>query len=637
MIAGPERFPVALRTYVSTGRSKNPSGSFARTDAGPSRWSLIFDTETTTDAAQRCRFGSYQVREHTKLHEQGLFYDPNVLKPKEQATLREYARSRNFEFRTIEDFIDEIFFGIGYDFLASIIGFNLPFDLSRIAIDCAPARSRIGQGGISMRGGFSFKLSRKFWRPRIQIKHHSRSLAFIRFASVSMPSRSERKRKRGAAVRRGYFLDLRTTGVALTGQLHSLESLADFLGVAQRKLKTEEHGKRLTRRYIDYAVGDVKATWACFVSLRKRFDGHQLRRTRLHTIYSQAGLGKAYLRELGIAPWRAMQPDFSQQLIGIIMSTYYGGRAEVHVRQVISQVLYCDFTSMYPTVCTLMRLWDFVTANGMTWRDTTIETLGFLEKVALSDLQRPEFWRQLHTLVRIQPEADIFPIRAQYTDEPKYTIGLNYLTSDFPMWFTLADCIAAKLLTGKSPKVLQAYTFCPGKLQTKLWPVNIMGNPDYHVDPSKDDFYRSLIDLRIAVRNQERKATGTDKAKLDAEQLALKILANATSYGIFVELNVEELPGRKTFQRFVATGKAESVSSDKIEEPGNYFHPLLGTLITGAARLMLATAETLVKQSDLDWAFCDTDSMAIAKSLEMADREFYKRAQSICDWFAPLN
>jgi hypothetical protein len=134
-ITAPERFPVGLRTYVSLARSKKPAGSFARRDAGPSHWSLIFDTETTTDAAQRCRFGSYQVRDHDQLHKKGLFYDPEVLKPGEQATLREYARSRKLKLRTIGDFIEEVFFGVGYDFRASIIGFNLPFDISRLAID----------------------------------------------------------------------------------------------------------------------------------------------------------------------------------------------------------------------------------------------------------------------------------------------------------------------------------------------------------------------------------------------------------------------------------------------------------------------------------------------------------------------
>jgi hypothetical protein len=48
------------------------------------------------------------------------------------------------------------------------------------------------------------------------------------------------------------------------------------------------------------------------------------------------------------------------------------------------------------------------------------------------------------------------------------------------------------------------------------------------------------------------------------------------------------------------------------ENPGDFFHPLLGTLITGAARLMLAITERLLIDEGLDWVFCDTDSMAFA-------------------------
>ncbi len=74
-----------------------------------------------------------------------------------------------------------------------------------------------------------------------------------------------------------------------------------------------------------------------------------------------------------------------------------------------------------------------------------------------------------------------------------------------------------------------------------------------------------------------------------------------------------------------------------MEEPGRYFHPLLATLITGAARLMLGIAERLCIEKGLDWAFCDTDSLAIAKPDGMDQAEFFERAQSICDWFSPLN
>jgi hypothetical protein len=64
---------------------------------------------------------------------------------------------------------------------------------------------------------------------------------------------------------------------------------------------------------------------------------------------------------------------------------------------------------------------------------------------------------------------------------------------------------------------------------------------------------------------------------------------------------------------------------------------LLATLITGAARLMLGIAERLCGEQGLDWAFCDTDSMAIAKPEGMGQAEFYERAHSICEWFSSLN
>jgi hypothetical protein len=72
---------------------------------------------------------------------------------------------------------------------------------------------------------------------------------------------------------------------------------------------------------------------------------------------------------MNIRPWQELQPYVPKEVIGAIMSSYFGGRAEAHLRRTICQLLYCDFLSMYPTVCTLMGLWRFVIAKVMTWRD----------------------------------------------------------------------------------------------------------------------------------------------------------------------------------------------------------------------------------------------------------------------------
>ncbi len=178
-------------------------------------------------------------------------------------------------------------------------------------------------------------------------------------------------------------------------------------------------------------------------------------------------MGKAYLREMGIRPLNAVQSNTPPDLIGNIMSAYYGGRSEVHLRRMICRVLYCDFLSMYPTVCTLMNLWSFITATGVTWRGAKQEATAFLKEVSLEDMQQQETWQNITTLVRVMPDAGIFPVRAKYgvQQDTSYTIGQNYLSLKEPLWFTMADCIASKLRTGKSPEVIEAIRFTPKRLE----------------------------------------------------------------------------------------------------------------------------------------------------------------------------
>jgi transcriptional regulator with XRE-family HTH domain len=284
-----------------------------------------------------------------------------------------------------------------------------------------------------------------------------------------------------------------------------------------------------------------------------------------------------------------------------------------------------------------MGLWRFVRAQGMSWRDTTTETRDFLENVTVADLKRQETWRLLTTIVQVMPDGEIFPIRAKYNGDAQYTIGLNHLTSRTPLYYTLADCISAKLLTGRAPRIVQSFSFTPNAIQENLRPVDIAGNPAYRVDPNEDDFFKRAIDLRSEVKGKMVKASPAEKAALKEQQLVLKIVANATSYGIFVELNVEEEKQLQELLCYGPSGQGIHIHKKKFEATGTFFHPLLATLITGAARLMLAITERLAIEAGLDWAFCDTDSMALAKPDSMNCKEFYERARSVQEWFTPLN
>ena len=196
----------------------------------------------------------------------------------------------------------------------------------------------------------------------------------------------------------------------------------------------------------------------------------------------------------------------------------------MHIRRVITEVIYCDFKSMYPTVNTLMGLWPFVIAHGMTMETTTEATRAFLNEVRFEDFQNPGQWKRLTTLVRLHPNHDLLPVRAPY-DGRVNTIGLNYLTFESPLWFTLADVLVSVFLTGDVPAVEEAITFTPGPPQKDLRPINLLGRNEFWVDPLKDDAFKRLIDLRDAAKRNN-----------DPAEKSIKITANSTSYGIFIEI-----------------------------------------------------------------------------------------------------
>ncbi|KAA5805343.1 hypothetical protein F1654_05020 [Alkalicaulis satelles] len=588
----------------------------------PSAYTLVFDTETTIDAAQALRVGAYQVRKGEVLAEEGLFYLAETLSRGELDTLKAYCVRHGLRLRTVRDFNENVLLEIGYHGQGLIAGFNLPFDLSRIAIRHAPAR-------FAMRGGFSFMMAAGKHQPEVRVKHLSPRASLIDFnrpAGQDTP-RGARKRGQKTPAFRGYFVDLKTLAAALTSRSFKLETLCAFLKTPTRKHASEEHGETLSDTYLDYARVDVQVSWECLCALRARYREHGLRKP-IHRILSEASIGKAYLTLMGISPLMECQ-TVPRRVFAMAMETYYGGRAEIRMRRVPVEVIYTDFKSMYPTVNALMGLWEFIIGDGLNWHDATAQTRAFLGSVTREAFQSKETWRHLRTLVRVKPDGDLLPVRAVY-DAAKKTrvnaIGLNFLTYDGGLWYTLADVVAAKILSGKTPDILEAVSFVPGEPQLGLKSVNLFGKPEFAIDPLHDDAFVRLIDLR-----DEAKAQGDDVEK------AIKIIANSTSYGIFIEILRDEAPKPETLKLFHPDGREDTIKTKALEEPGTFFNPVIGTLITGAARLMLALAERTVIAEGLQWAFCDTDSLAIARPEGMGRDEFRTRVGRVVDWFDPLN
>jgi len=555
----------------------------------------------------------------------GLFYGPALSVP-DLAVLRGYASGHDLELITREEFVEEVFFRYSAELGGPCVGFNLPFDISRLAIGHVAGKGR----GL---GGFSFELTDDEQRDRVRVVHHSSTTARIEFVP---------RHQRRMSDHPGHFLDVRSLARALTGESHSLESLTRHLQTEHRKEPSDEHGGPLTPEYVAYAVNDVDATWDCFQVLAARYDSYRLSRP-ITQVTSEASIGKASLEDIGIKPWRTVQPDFSPETIGQIMSTYFGGRAEIRRRGEIIEVAYCDFKSMYTTVCALQGLWQFSIAYGIETRDATDETRALLDRVTLEDLQDPALWRELPVLVQVRPDGDFFPTRCQFGAGEQYGLAQSFLSSTAGelLWFTLADCIASTLHTGKPPEVVQAIRFTARHSQYDLRPLDITGNPAYRVDPYDDDFYVRLIDLRGEVKRQAQDARAAgDTASADrlkGREQSLKITASATSYGIFIELNPEQLAKIASTDCYGLDGEAFAAQVRRHEKPGRFFHPLLATLITGAARLMLTLAELLAAREGIDWLFCDTDSLAFARPDDMARADFHAPIERVRAWFRPLS
>jgi DNA polymerase III epsilon subunit-like protein len=586
-----------------------------------SDWEIIFDTETTTDNSQKLRIGICQVRKSGKLQGEFLFVADD-LPASDLAVAIAYCDEHNLELITVEEFRHEIILKIGYHANGTIIGHNLPYDIARIATDSSEAR-------LSMRGGFRFEVSPDIYQPNIRVKQLNPSASLIDFAAPAKQFTGRGMRKRGVKVpvNRGCFIDTKTISSALLTGRFSLKRLCKRLGVATQKHETEEHGGPLSFDYIDYARADVQATWECYSTLKALYASYGLD-TPLNKILSEASIGKALLKRMGIKPylhrgWDGIAPD----IMGALMATFFGGRAEVRNRRVIKEVFHCDFKSMYPTNNALLGLHEFLIADSIEHYDATEDVRSILRDIELEDLQKPETWKRLCAIVKLKPRGDVLPARAQYDpDKDTLTIGLNHIHSDHSLWYTLPDVIASKLLTGQTPIIEEAIGFRAGRPQKGLRAINLLGREDFHFDPTRSDMFVELINMRDGA-----------KAAKDAIEKQLKILANSACYGIFAEVIRDDHPKPKPISYVGLDGEPQSFETKAVEEPGKFFNPLLATLITGSSRLMLACAECVAIREELDWAFCDTDSIALARTDGMSRTDFHDRAKRVVDWFAALN
>lgn len=284
------------------------------------------------------------------------------------------------------------------------------------------------------------------------------------------------------------------------------------------------------------------------MKLLEEYDKHDIRLQETKA-YSPASIGKAYLRRMGIKPILQRQRNFPKAYLGYAQSAFFGGRTSAHVRKVPVPVVYTDFLSMYPTVNSLMDLWRFVTARKITVVEHCQgEIQLFLHRLNdnPNDLFVRETWKNLTTFVQVIPDGDILPSRGRYNLESNdWQVAVNHIYADHndftqALWFSVPDVVASVLLTGRVPQIVDAFRIeAHGKLKG-LESCKLRGVVE--VDPRKQDFFRVVIEERKRLPDRTD-ISPTEQTRLDK---ALKVLANATSYGIYAEMHRQESDRKQT-------------------------------------------------------------------------------------------
>jgi hypothetical protein len=597
-----------LRAHiVVSGQESEQLEQSAKSSRSPKPWpdyALVWDTETTLDLEQTLNFGVWrfcqlQGTEYVAIQE-GIFYrdglDNNdvqtILAYRKKYLANGLLKGADPELAVLSraEFVERVFWE-SVRAGALIVGFNLSFDISRIAVQWAAAHN----------GGFSFVLSQlsenhvnSIHRPRIRIAPLNGVAEKIELTAVLFKNEQDRWR-------RGRFLDLHTLAFALTDNSYSLVGAIKAFGSQPEKMEHEPTG-HTTEHEITYARQDVRATLGLLNALKHEFELHPIALPP-DRAYSPASIGKAYLLAMGIVEPMPKFKDLPPKIHGIAMAAYYGGRAECRIRRWPVPVVPVDLTSEYPSVDALLGIWDVLTAARLTTEDSTDDVRTLLSKVTLDKLFQPAFWKGLNFYARIVPDGDILPVRSVYDSKSgTCNIGLNALHWKQSMWIAGPDLVESVLLSGHIPNVQEAFCIVPHGKQKGLRPVKLRGA--ILVDPRKEDFFTRVIEYRKQNKSNDRL------------QYFLKILANSTSYGTYLELNPVKIDPSSRPKITVYSGEHifEQPAPDTIEKPGRFYFPLLGGLITSGGRLLLAMIERCVRDAGGTYLSCDTDALTIVAS-----------------------
>jgi hypothetical protein len=579
-----------------------------RAKKGWAKYAVVFDTECRTDANQELTFGFYQVLELKgtayELVEEGAFFDDDLPAP-ERKVLEEYVRSHvsdapsfppRFPLYSRSEFIKKIFYKYARKG-AMMAGFHFCFDLARCARKWPEGRKREWSLIFVENADGS---EHKFY-PRVAVDPIDSKKSFISFTWEWIPQGGKTKRTK---INESRFLDLRTLLWALFNKAYSLKRACNnekgpFKGRnLPQKIDHKPTGK-VTPAEIVYAHQDLRCTTALLNAAKQEFDLHPIPLDPCKN-YSPASTAKAYAEAMKIKK-PSQKFKVPNEILGIAMESYMGGRSEAWLRHAEVGISPVDLVSEYPTTCVLLNLWEILTAKSLSFDDATKSVRELLKQISLDSCFDRKLWPEFRFFAWVTPDDDILPVRTSYNGMTQ-NIGNNYLKDTKSIWVAGPDLIGSVIRTGKVPHIERAIRLVPHGKQVGMKSVNLRGMIE--IDPYKDDLFKCAI--------EQRKLNKSNKELY----YWLKIFANSI-YGFFVEINPESMPEDKKVRVRVFSGEDSFEHKEPCriaESIGRWYAPYLASLISSGGRLLLAILEACVTNAGGSWLYADTDAQAVLSS-----------------------
>jgi hypothetical protein len=563
---------------------------------------LIFHCATTADERRELLFGAYICAELRNgkyiANEINLFHRDGH--PEELRVLKRFVKDSAYELGTVEQFRRRVFL----KYLkagALIVAYDAPFQISRIA-----AKSN---KSLKWRRAFSFyfrlfrdkktgEMRPSGYEPGLSIESLDSSKAIYRLIKYKFHEK-DADGEEEQHISDIHILDLKTLTGVFTGEAYTLSSACEIFGVPASK--AQKPSSRVTKPAIECLLRNVTGELELLNRLKLECERHPVNLVP-ERCYSPATLAKEYLSAMGITPPQK-KFNISNRINGIAMQAFVAGRAECTIRRTPLPVSYLDFHAQFPAVSKLLDCRETLCAESLEFVDFTAGAREMVEHTTLDECLLPAVWKRLRWYALVEPCEDVLPIRARFGqgEDSDPTLGWNFLTSKQPIWMTGPDVIAARLMTGRPIKILEAVAVIPRGVQSGLQPVMLYGQLE--VDPRRDDLAVKLVELRSSLKIKDPKIAG-----------GLKVAANSAAFGLLCQLNVKDLDSPSPLHIFSGVENYKTPSAKVWEEPAEFYCPVIASLVTGGSHLLCAMLECMVRDKGGHIASMDTDSAMIVST-----------------------